>query len=640
MVILQIKIKIKIIITIGFLLLMVIFVMHKSQAQVINGRVSKRSDRFNGGGAFHTDTVQSSANIISGNSAELTDSLQKFYVLRQLYGLFARNNGQQTTGKVIKEFEAKEKFLKYADKQIDEIRIIRLKTFGQSVYDTSFAPNSWVEKFGNSLHMTTSKRVIENNILFDVGDLLKPVDFSETEQLLRELPYIEDANIIIETLADTNKVRATVVTKDKWTLAVGVRVDNVNKANAVISESNFAGIGLGATASGYYDKSQADPWGYKGEIKLKNLAGTFITSNLWIREGLGYNSYYINFNRDFYSSTAKIAGGVTYFASKEPYKIYSKDSLISINYDLKDLWLGRSFRVSSKKSMNAPYNLTFAFKYRKIDFNKGLSTSINENPYFHSTKHYLFSIGLSNQNLYQSNLIYSFGSTEDIPIGFKVQFATGFERSQYQQRFLVNGEMSAAEITSLGYLYLSVRTSGYLAEGQKLEQAVINIRSTYITNLFSIGRADLRQFIRYDFLRGFSRFSGEKEYVALRSEYGIRGMKSHMLTGTTRIMLNLETVAFSPLYIYGFRFAYYAFCDIGAVGVSDDLVYNNQVYSGFGVGLRIRNESLIFPTFVFRLGYYPKLPSDAEVAYWFVSTESRRSFENFRIKEPYILPFE
>lgn len=617
---------------------MVFFIGPNSYAQISRNNFSHFSTNSLSG----ADTLNFNNDSLSFNtdSNYLSDSTKKYYVFRQLYGLVSRKDRLKNSGKIIKEFESSERFVKYADKQIQEIRIIRLKTFGQSINDTTIIPTSLAEKFGNSLHITTLKKVIENNILFNVGDRLNPLDFSETEQLLRELSYIEDANIIVETLPDTNMVRAIVVTKDKWTLSLGLRIDNLDKGKAIISESNFAGVGLGASASGFYDNSKADNWGYMGEFKVPNIAGSFIDANLWIREGVGYNSYYTNFNRDFYSSQAKFAGGFTYFLSKEPYRIYAKDSLISIDYNLFDFWIGRSFRLSSKKSIKAPYSLTLAFKYKKIDFDKADSISIDYNPYFHSTNHYLVSLGLSNQNLFQSNLIYSFGSTEDIPVGFKVQFASGIEESQYQRRFLINGEMSAAEITPLGYLYLSVRTSGYLAEGQKLEQAVINIRSTYITNIFSVGKADLRQFIRYDFTRGFSRFAGEKEYIALRNEYGIRGLKSSSLTGTTRLMVNLETVVFSPLYIYGFRFAYYAFCDIGAVGSSDDLVYSNSVYSGFGLGLRIRNESLIFPTFVFRLGYYPNLPKDAEVAYWFISSESRRNFEKFRIKEPYILPYE
>jgi hypothetical protein len=141
---------------------------------------------------------------------------------------------------------------------------------------------------------------------------------SESEQLLRELPYIEDANIIVETLTDTNKVRVIVVTKDRWTLSAGLRVDNVHKGKAVISESNFGGVGVGAKFSTYYDKSISDKLGYKGELNINNIGGSFFKSYLWFRQGLGYDSYYAGLNRDFYASKQ---------CSQEVFCIYKAKSL-------------------------------------------------------------------------------------------------------------------------------------------------------------------------------------------------------------------------------------------------------------------------------------------------------------------------
>ncbi len=569
-----------------------------------------------------------------------TDRIKNNFIFRQLYGFVVRKDALSSLGKVIREFESNQKFSPYANKEIAEIRIVRLKVFGQSVYDTLVKPSTLGERFGNSLHLTTSRKVIANNLLFNEGDIVKPVDFSETEELLRTLPYIEDVNIMLETLADTNKVRAIVVTKDNWTLAFSFSSSSLDKGEYSISESNFAGIGFGADATAYYDKSHPDKWGRRGEFKFSNIGGSFITANLWMREGLGYNSYYTNLSRDFYASKAKLAGGITYFVSKEPYTTFKTNLTFPIDYNMLDWWLGHSFRVSKKSSLDAPYNLTLAFKHRKIDFNKAIEIESDSNFYFHSTNQWLVSLGLTNQSLYQSNLIYSFGSTEDIPIGFKVQFSSGIEKSQFSRRILMNGEMSAAEITPIGYLYLSFRTGGYLADGFKLEQGVINIRSKYISNLFSVWRTDIRQLIQYDYTRGISRFGGEREYVALKDNYGVRGLSSNSLTGETRIMLNLETNVFTPLYLYGFRFAYFLFCDLGIIGPANELVYTNPIYSGFGFGIRFKNESLIFPAFVVRLGYYPRIPDNADVAYWLISTERRRRFENFRIKEPYILPYE
>lgn len=536
--------------------------------------------------------------------------------------------------------EAVKRFIDYEGKQIDKLSIIRFDAFGYSVYDTTIRPERNIERFGNSLHIKTWRRIVKNDLLFKEGDRVIPFDFAETEQLLRQSGFFEDANILIETQVDTGKVHVYVITKDRWTMSLGMQYTSPEKMKFAISERNFAGLGIRASSLAFYDRSYTERWSYQGELEVPNYWGTYISSNFYVRNGHGYKTYAMRLNREFFASKTKFAGGIELIKSNEPYKIFTKDSIIQIDYQSQDWWLGRSIRVSRRSATKAPFNLVLAFRYLRRDYFKAMPVSMYLNPLFHSFENYAVSLGLSNQNIYRSSLYNGFGNTEDIPVGFKIQFTTGIQQSAFQRRFLIGGELSAAEVTPLGYLFLSSRLGGYLAEGPRVEQAVINIRAQYFSNLYHLFGSDIRNFVRYDFTRGAARFDGEREYVVLTDKYGVRGLRSPSLYGQTRLMLNFETMIYSPHYIFGFRPAFFLFADLGIVGSSDELIYNNPVYSGFGFGLRLKNESLIFPTFIFRFGLYPRVPADADVAYWFISTESRRSFEQFRVKEPYILQFE
>lgn len=555
---------------------------------------------------------------------------------RRLYGLFVRKGNQK--GEIIQEHKSIERFEEFNNKEIADIQYVRLKAFGQSVYDLNKMPEEWLEKLGNAFHTTTARKVIEHNILFRPNDLLNPIDLVETEQILRSRKYIEDVNILVEPMPNSDKVCVFIITKDKFTKSAHLDFRNFDKWETGISESSLGGIGVSLFADLYHNEARSSAYGYKFELAVDNIWGSFISADMYYRNGVGYNTKYINFNRDFYASKVRLAGGLTYKSTEELYGVYIIDTTISVNYTLKDAWVGHSFRLSRKSSIKAPVLFTIAAKYRQINYNKGLPTTVNMNPYFNSTKHYLMSFGVSWQNLYQSNLIYQFGSTEDIPVGFRLMLATGFEEDQFQRRYLVNGEIAGANYFRFGYLFGSVRFGGYATDEKQLEQASLNIRTTYISNLLNLGKHKMRQFISLNYTKGLSRFQGEREYIVLGNSYGIRGLKSCELVGTTRMVVNLESMIYSPYKIYGFSLAYFPFCDMGLIGFGDD--YYDSLYSGFGFGIRLRNESTVFPTVLLRLAYYPVIPPGATVSNYYITSEGRRRFEQFRAQEPQLLPFE
>jgi len=264
----------------------------------------------------------------------------------------------------------------------------------------------------------------------------------------------------------------------------------------------------------------------------------------------------------------------------------------------------------------------------------------NVDYFFHNKEYYLVGLSLTQQSLYKANLIYSFGSTEDIPTGFRINMTGGVEHGEFDDRLYFGGEMSAAEVGPWGYLFISSRSGAFISSAKQTQQATFNLRSTYFSNLLNVDGFELRQFVKMDITRGINRMDGEGDVIFLDKNHGIRGLTSSKMNGTTRFLANFETVAFSPLFLFGFRFAYFAFFDYGAIGPADEYLFGNQSYTGFGLGVRIRNENLVLNTLQIRLGYYPRLPDNPDVSYWLISGERRSTIENFRAREPQILPFE
>jgi len=570
----------------------------------------------------------------------LQNSAEKNFVTRKLYGLFFRKQDLEVAGRVFSKTSAIDKFIGFAGKRISSIRFTRLNAFGQSVYDSTLNPTTWVEHSANNLHILTASFIIKNNLLFKEGDMLNPVDFAESEQLVRNLNYIEDANILVERLDDTTEVKINVITKDAWSIGLEARYNSRYSSQFQVYDRNIGGLGLWLNGYFYYDSRYPNEWGQKGELNLTNIRGSFIDGNIWLRQGLGYETYALALRRDFYASKARYGGGVAAINSHEPYGFKSIDSTSQISYNGYDYWIGRSLRVSRRNLTKSPHNLVLAFRFISKNFGDRPNVSIDTNYIFQNKEYYLVGLSLTRQELYKANLIYSFGSTEDIPTGFRINFSTGIERGEFSNRYYVGNELSAAEVGPWGYLFSSARVGGFISSLKQVQQTTTNLKVTYFSNLFTIKNLQLRQFAKVDFTRGLSRFYGEGESIFLNDNSGIRGLTSKAMTGTTRLVLNLETVAFSPLFVFGFRFAYFAFCDLGFIGIADDSMIGNQSFSGFGLGVRIRNENLVLNTIQVRFGYYPKLPANADVSYWLITGQQRTRFENFRAREPQIVPFE
>jgi hypothetical protein len=66
---------------------------------------------------------------------------------------------------------------------------------------------------------------------------------------------------------------------------------------------------------------------------------------------------------------------------------------------------------------------------------------------------------------------------------------------------------------------------------------------------------------------------------------------------------------------YGFRYAFYSLADLGWIGPGQTkFVSDKTFYSGFGLGLRVRNEHLVLPTLQMRLAWFPRVPESASAS--------------------------
>jgi len=93
-------------------------------------------------------------------------------------------------------------FSSFSGKRIRKIVIQRLNVFGGNINNPSLNDSKKIEDLLNKTHINTNENIIRKNLSFSEGDKISPLLTSDNERILRQLPYIEDARIVLLPVSD------------------------------------------------------------------------------------------------------------------------------------------------------------------------------------------------------------------------------------------------------------------------------------------------------------------------------------------------------------------------------------------------------------------------------------------------------
>jgi hypothetical protein len=117
----------------------------------------------------------------------------------------------------------------------------------------------------------------------------------------------------------------------------------------------------------------------------------------------------------------------------------------------------------------------------------------------------------------------------------------------------------------------------------------------------------------------------------------VRNLDQGNISGISTMIFNLEFVLFSPWYFYGFRFAPFAFADVGLISPSRFAFTDHSTYAAIGAGIRIRNESLAFKTIILSFGYIPRTSAGTPDYFYYFSMGDAPLVPILSVDHPYIL---
>jgi hypothetical protein len=198
--------------------------------------------------------------------------------------------------------------------------------------------------------------------------------------------------------------------------------------------------------------------------------------------------------------------------------------------------------------------------------------------------------------------------------------------------------VSFGDYHSWGYLSTNIEYGTYFAASHP-QQGILSAGMIYFTGLTELGKWKFRQFVKPQISLGINMFANDT--LTMNEGHGLDGFKVAGLSGTGRLLLVLQTQAYAPWNIIGFRFG--PFLNLTLLDMIGDTSNsgNNKIYSQIGIGLLIKNENLVLNAFQISIAFYPVLPGNGYNA---LKTNSFRttdlSFKDFEIGKPEIVRFQ
>lgn len=521
-------------------------------------------------------------------------------------------------------------------KMIRHIYIHVLDPFGYSLQDTSVKPRTFIKKAGNTLHINTRIKTIENLLLIREKEPIDSLLLKESERLIRAQRYIHD--VLVYTRADAtaaDSVDVHIRVSDKWSIVPSLRL-LPSDLQMGLADNNFMGLGSRLHMDTRLNDNIGGPVIQLG-YQVPNISNTHISASLQyfyergndlirnmefrrplysplnfnlptITLGNRYLVKSVELSRAFFSPVARWAGGLFIGQLVTSQNYVEEDSIryLSTKTNITDLWGAWAWPLYKGSSLTArTTSMVVSGRILRTRYPDRLTDSEGRN-LFNNVNFYFAGIGITSRRYIQDRYVFDYGKVEDLPIGRAFGLTAGLNRQESSQLYL---GLYAGWGNNYRYGYLSSHFEyGTFIGSRGFRQQVITARMNYYTPLLSIGYWKVRQFIKPTAIIGINRLPTD---VVTLSE-GMEGFEELRTPATRMLVLALQTQSYSPWEIYGFRFGPYFFSSLGMLGHKSAELSDRRLYAALGFGLLIKNNYLLINTFQVSLTYYPFLPGRGE----------------------------
>ncbi len=536
-------------------------------------------------------------------AADSTDTSPWF--MRNITRWFASRDPALSASPIGTIRRAETPFLPEAGRRIRQIEIRDRKAFGTVVGDSSAGQNwllsavrlttSPLEAALNSLYTGTRPTVAADYLLFHVGDLLDPFALADTERLLREAAFTYDVRIEVFPAADgSDAVDVVVLVRDRWPYGADLVVKESDRYDLTLFHRNLLGRGIDLETRLLFDAGHVPRTGHQSRLQWSNLQGTLVDARLAWRRAWDRDERSATLARRLRTPSQHVVGGlgVGQFTDRTLQPEAPGAEVVWRTYDA---WAGRVYALGRDEPGRRPRRRVVpALSVGDVAYVRRPDVPAEQRPLFLDHTQYLVGATLIDWESYRTSLVLGYGETEDIPAGLLLSFVGGFETCECHDRLYHGVSLRLARVLADGgYLNGRAAWGAYRRQG-RVEDGVFDVRLGAFSRLRQAGAMLWRHFLEVAYTRGLNR--SQLDGITLEGATGVRELDTDGLRGNQRLQASLETVAFTPYSVLGFKLAVYAFADAGLLGDTEDALFDRRLATSLGLGLRIKNPGLAFPT--------------------------------------------
>jgi hypothetical protein len=442
-----------------------------------------------------------------------------------------------------------------------------------------------------ALYNSTTNKTMIKNLFFSIGDTLYPYLIADNEKFLREITFIQDAQIIVENDPnDTDGVIVYVQWKDIFPIGGSANIGSLQSFNGEINHNNFLGLGDKIQIKTLYDLDRRPLAGTGFEYIKRNIGGSFLNltfgiDNIYPTFNSGKkeeHALYLKGDLPLVSPYHSFTGGFE-IGKHEAYNTYSSSSiynhLFQYKYGILDGWMGINIGAGLRVKDNLQTRLRKFISFRAMSkrFSEVPDTAIIKYNYnYSSVDAGLVSLSIFKQEYYHTSYIYGFGRNEDVPEGYSFSVVGGITERNNITRPYIGIEYDREYFsTNKNYVNYTFKTGGYLNKGT-LEDMSVLTSLQYFTRLKKLANPhwSKRLFGSASITQQVKTILNEPLY--LNSDYGIPTFKNDNILAASRISCNLEQVYYNTVKYYGFSFAPFVFVNSSYIKLIGEAIKNGS----------------------------------------------------------------